>query len=202
MKLMAVTDNTRPVNELAEKIIAIKDVIDFVQIREKSKTAREIVTLLDHLQSEGVHKEKIIINDRLDIALCMNIPNLHLPEHGLPIKIVRQLYPHLRVGCSVHSFLQGKAAESDGADYVMFGHCFTTNSKKGIPPRGIDPIIQMKKELSIPVYAIGGIKLNNIPSVQKAQADGIAVMSSIFAADEPYLITKKFYEEIHGEKTL
>lgn len=192
MKLMAVTDNTRPVKELAEKIIAIKDVIDLIQIREKSKTAREIVTLLDHLQAGGVHKEKIIINDRLDIALCMNIPNLHLPEHGLPVKMVKQLYPNLRVGCSVHSFLQGKEAQRDGADYVIFGHCFATNSKKGIPPRGIDPILQMKKELSIPVYAIGGISLDNISSVQMAQADGVAVMSSIFAADEPYLIAKSF----------
>jgi thiazole tautomerase (transcriptional regulator TenI) len=192
MKLMAVTDNTRPVKELAEKIIAIKDVIDLVQIREKSKTAREIVTLLDLLQAGGVYKEKIIINDRLDIALCMNIPNLHLPEHGLPPKMVKQLYPHLTIGCSVHSFLQGKEAQNEGADYVIFGHCFATNSKKGIPPRGIDPILQMKKELSIPVYAIGGISLDNILSVQRAEADGIAVMSSIFAADEPYLIAKQF----------
>lgn len=95
MKLIAVTDDRYSIKELAEMIIAIKDEVDYVQIREKSKTARSIMTLLDSLESGGMDKAKISINDRLDIALLKGITNLHLPEHGLPVKMVKKLYPHL-----------------------------------------------------------------------------------------------------------
>ncbi|WP_099353080.1 thiamine phosphate synthase [Fredinandcohnia onubensis] len=200
MKIIAVTDDRQSVKTLTEKIIAIKDVIDYVQIREKSKSVREIVSFIEHLQNNGVKKEKIIVNDRLDVALCMDIPTVHLPEHGLPVKMVKERYPHIRVGCSVHSFEKAKQAETNGADYVQYGHCFETNSKQGLPPNGVEPLLQMRKELSIPVYAIGGITLETLPSIQAVGADGVAVMSSIFAADEPYSITKKFREAIHNEK--
>ncbi|HEY4550865.1 MAG TPA: thiamine phosphate synthase, partial [Bacillus sp. (in: firmicutes)] len=77
---MAVTDDMHSVEKLASVIIQIKDAVDFVQIREKTKTVQEIILLLQLLEDGGVKKEKIIINDRLDIALLMSIPNLHLPE--------------------------------------------------------------------------------------------------------------------------
>jgi len=200
MKLMAVTDDQQSVKALAEKIISIKDVIDYVQIREKSKSVQNIVSLIDSLLRNGVKKEKIIVNDRLDVALCMNIPTVHLPEHGLPVKLVKQRYPHILVGCSVHSVEKAKEAEVNGADYVIYGHCFETNSKKGLPPNGIQPLSQIKKELNIPVYAIGGITLETLPSVKEVGADGVALMSAIFAADDPHSLTKKVSEAIQDEK--
>ncbi|WP_010281296.1 thiamine phosphate synthase [Bacillus timonensis] len=200
MKLIAVTDGCHSVVAVAEKIIAIKDVIDFVQIREKSKSVQEIVTLIEYIVNNGVKKEKIIINDRLDVALCLDIPTVHLPEHGLPLRMVKQRYPHMRVGCSVHSFEKAKEAERNGADYVIYGHCFKTKSKPGLPPNGIEPIVHMKKELSIPIYAIGGITFDTLQSIQAVKADGVALMSSIFASDDPYSTTKKFSEAIYDEK--
>lgn len=185
-----------PVEKLVETITAIIDDVDFVQIREKSKSARELMLLLDYLQINGVSKEKVIINDRLDIVLLQEIPNLHLPEHGLPVRIVKQQYPKLRVGCSVHSFEKAKEAEEAGADYVIYGHCFETNSKRGIAPNGIVPISQMKKELRIPVYGIGGVTLDKVSLLKQAKADGVAIMSGIFQADAPNLMTKKYGEAI------
>lgn len=196
MKLMAVTDNLHSVPELATKIIQIKNIIDFVQIREKTKTVQEIIALLQYLEDGGVEKEKIILNDRLDVALLMSIPNVHLPEKGLPVKSVKKLFPHIRIGRSVHSFKGAKEAEKDGADYVVYGHCFETNSKKGKTPNGIDPIIKIKKELTIPIYAIGGITLDKINALRKVRADGAAVMSGIFSAENPFAITNQYYEEI------
>lgn len=199
MKLMAVTDDKHSVKELARKIIVIKDVIDFVQIREKTKTVQEILTLLDYLQCGGVDRRKIIMNDRLDIALCMNIPNLQLPEKGLPLKFVKKQYPHMRIGRSVHSVEDAKEAEREGADYVLYGHCFETNSKSNIPPNGMERILQMKQELSIPIYAIGGITFDKLSIVKQAEVEGIGVMSSIFSAPDPYLMAKKYYEAIQHE---
>lgn len=197
MKLIAVTDGKRPVKELADIIISIKDEIDFVQIREKTKSAQLILALLDDLLARGMDKEKIIINDRLDIVLLFGIPNLHLPEHGLPVNRVKEQYPQLRVGCSVHSIEKARESEKNGADYVLYGHCFETASKKGISPNGIAPLLQMKRELKIPVYAIGGITIDKVQAVKQTKADGIAVMSSVFQTDEPNLVTKRFREAAH-----
>lgn len=202
MKLMAVTDDQHSVEELAKTIIAIKDIVDFVQIREKTKAPKEIIKLLDYIQSSGVPNKKIILNDRLDIALCMKIPNIQLPENSLPTQLVKEHYPNVRVGNSVHSVEGAKKAQRDGADYVVYGHCFETNSKKGIPPNGLEQISQMKKELNIPIYAIGGITLDKIPDIKKRNVEGIAVMSSIFSATDPYWMAKKYYEAIHSEKEI
>jgi thiazole tautomerase (transcriptional regulator TenI) len=200
VKLMAVTDDLHSVSELASMIIGIKDVVDFVQIREKTKTVQEIISLLEYLEAGGVKKEQIVMNNRLDIALLMNIPNLHLPEHGLPVKKVKEHFPHLWIGRSVHSLETAKEAERDGVDYVLYGHCFETNSKKGKIPNGIHPIIEMKKELHIPVYAIGGITIDRINALRQVKADGIAVMSGIFSAENPFASTRQFDEAINNEE--
>ncbi|MFJ7975683.1 thiamine phosphate synthase [Peribacillus sp. JNUCC 23] len=199
---MVVTDDMQSVRDLASKIIGIKDKIDMVQIREKTKTAQEIITLLQYIEDGGVEKDKIILNDRLDIALLMGIPSVHLPEKGLPVKMVKQNFPHIRVGRSVHSYEGAKKAERDGADYVLYGHCFETNSKKGKTPNGIQPILEMKEELRIPVYAIGGITLNKIDTLQQVKVDGIAVMSGIFSAEKTVSSTKQYYEAINHESKI
>ncbi|MFJ5760305.1 thiamine phosphate synthase [Neobacillus sp. NPDC093182] len=199
---MAVTDDRQSVRVLASKIIGLIDKIDFVQIREKSKTVHEIITLLQYMEEGGVDKDKIILNDRLDIALLLGIQSVHLPEKGLPVKMVKQNFPHIRVGRSVHSYEGAKIAERDGADYVLYGHCFETNSKKGKTPNGIQPFLKMKEELRIPIYAIGGITLNKIDTLQQVKADGIAVMSGIFSAEDPFSSTKKYYEAIKHESKI
>lgn len=202
MKLMVVTDDMHSVPDLASMIIGIKEKIDFVQIREKTKTAQEIINLLQYIEEGGVEKDKIILNDRLDIALLMGIQSVHLPEKGLPVKMVKQNFSHIRVGRSVHSYEGAKKAERDGADYCLYGHCFETNSKKGKTPNGIQPILKMKNELRIPVYAIGGITLNKIETLQQVNADGIAVISGIFSAEEPFSSTKQYYEAIKHESKI
>ena len=182
MKLIAVTDDSHSVADLACKIIQIKDVVDYVHIREKSKTPNQVLSLLKLLEEGDVKKEKIVLNDRLDIALLRQIPNIHLPSQGLPVKEVKSQFPYMQVGRSVHALDEAIQAEKDGADYVLYGHCFETNSKRGLAPNGINTISELKKELEIPVYAIGGITPTRVEVLQTLKADGIAVMSGIFSA--------------------
>lgn len=186
MKLIAVTDNSHSVYELANKIYTFHHLVDFIHIREKSKTAQEILALLKLLAQQGVNKEKIVLHDRLDIALLTDNPNIHLPSHSLPVREVREAYPHLRIGRSVHSFDEAKLAEVHGADYVLYGHCFETSCKKGKAPNGINTIIDMKNELQIPVFVIGGITPERVHLLREVHADGVAIMSGLFSADNPY----------------
>lgn len=198
MKLIAMTDDSHTVHELASIISSIHGLVDYIHIREKSKTAHEILLLVNLLEHQGVNKEKIVIHDRLDIALLTDNPNIHLPSHSLPVKGVRATFAHLRIGRSVHSLLEAKQAEADGADYVLYGHCFETHCKEGKAPNGVQSIIDIRKELQIPIFAIGGITPARVHQLQEAQADGIAIMSGIFASDNPFesalLISKKCQE--------
>lgn len=201
MKLIVVTDDLHSVNELVSMISQMKDYIDYVHIREKSKNAYQIISLVDLLNEGGVTKEKIVIHDRLDVALIKNIPNIHLPSHGLPVQAVKKAFPELRIGRSVHSVEEATQAEKDGANYVLYGHCFETNCKKGLTPNGIDRIVEMKKKLDIPVFAIGGITPDRVKTLQKIKADGIAVMSGIYSSTNP-LASAIEYFTICEEKTI
>ena len=186
LKLIAVTNDTHSVQALTHKILDIHHLVHFIHIREKSKTAQEILLLLNLLAQHGVNKEKIVLHDRLDIVLLTANPNIHLPSHGLPVKEVRAAYPHLRIGRSVHSLDEAKHAEVNGADYVLYGHCFETSCKAGKVPNGVHTIYNIKKELRIPIFAIGGITPERVCQLKEVHADGVASMSGLFASDNPY----------------
>jgi thiazole tautomerase (transcriptional regulator TenI) len=194
MKLIAVTDDKHTLDELARKIVQIKDVVDFIHIREKSKTVLEIVSLLKFLEECKVDRSKIVINDRLDIALMMNYSNVHLPSHGLPVKWVKDKFDSFQVGRSVHSLVEANEVKREGADYVLYGHCYETNSKIGKTPNGIGVLSEIKEFLKIPVIAIGGITPNHVEELKQINIDGIAVMSGIFSSDNPYDSAKKYLE--------
>ena len=138
-----------------------------------------------------VKKEKIVINDRLDIALLDDIPNLHLPDTVFQLTRVKRHFPHLQIGRSVHSLEKAKQAERDGVDYVLYGHCFETNSKKGKFQMAFEPIIGNEKGITNPCLCNWGITLNNVECITTIKADGIAVMSGIFSKD-PLASTKPF----------
>ncbi|MBD8036089.1 thiamine phosphate synthase [Solibacillus sp. A46] len=202
MKLMALTDDSQPISVLAQKIIQIQQIVDYIQIREKSKTPKEVVTLLEYLNERSVPKDKIIVNSHLDIAVSNSIPTVHLPEKGFSIKQVKEQFPHLKIGKSVHDYAGAKEAEHHGADYVLYGHCFETNSKKGKVPNGLSPINEMKKNLKIPVFAIGGIHVDRVQALLDVKADGIAVMSGIFSATHPFAAANQYREAIKDANKL
>lgn len=194
MKLIAVTNDLFPIHELASKIVQIHDVVDSIHIREKSKNCSELITLLKLLRDSKIPMNKIVINDRLDVALLSNLLNIHLPAKSLPVNLVKEQYPTMRIGSSVHSVEEAIQAEKDGANYVIYGHCFETNCKKGLRPNGIDPLVEINKVLTIPVYAIGGVTPGHLPLLTELQVDGIAVMSGIFSSKSPRDSALKYYE--------
>ncbi|WP_318506710.1 thiamine phosphate synthase [Bacillus sp. T3] len=128
--------------------------------------------------------------------MLFNIPNVQLPGHGLPVALVKNMYPLLTVGRSVHSFEEAKQAEIDGADYVVYGHCFETNCKRGKPANGLTLLEEMVKKLCIPVYGIGGITPERVGLMQKAGAAGVAMMSGIFSSIAPADTARHLFEKV------
>ena len=164
-----VTDRSRG-NVINCAARAIRDGIDVIQIREKDLAARELFELACKIRDlAGGTKTRVLINDRLDIALAAGIDGVHLPGNGLPAERVRPLIKVL--GVSVHSVEEALQAERARADFLVFGPIFDSPGKTAV---GFAPLRQVVGSVKIPVLAIGGITIENSAEVMQAGASGIA----------------------------
>ena len=185
-----ISNGKMPMEQLREILTDIHPYVNAIHIREKQKSARELFQAVEML-SKDLPLSKIIINDRVDVALVTKAAGVQLAFHSLGAKVVKKALPHLRVGCSIHSYHEGEKSLQDGADYVLFGHVFSSQSKPGKTPKGLEELSRITK-LDIPVIAIGGITPGNTPQVLHAGANGIAVMSGVLDSPNP-LITVHAY---------
>jgi thiazole tautomerase (transcriptional regulator TenI) len=165
---------------------------DFIHIREKTMSAKQIFEMVTYLAKKGVPLTKIVINDRVDVAWVTKVKGVHLAYHSLDANVVKCDFPQLTVGCSVHSLQEAIQAETKGADYLFYGHIFSTDCKRGVPPKGMNELRKIVNKLRIPIIAIGGIKPENAEIPLRAGAEGIAVMSGIFEHVNPLKAAQKY----------
>jgi thiamine-phosphate pyrophosphorylase len=164
--------------------------VDWIQIREKDLSGKDCAQLTrDALKraansaASRVTPAKILVNDRLDIAISEKADGVHLSDRGLPIFETKRLVNssstsrEFLVGKSCHSLEAAKFAEESGADYIFFGPIFATPSKTIYgTPQGLERLAAVCRPISIPVIAIGGITLANYPACFAAGASGIAAI--------------------------
>jgi len=167
--------------------------VDRIHLREPHWSARELVTCIELLMKRGVPAERLIVHDRLDVALVTGI-GIQLTTRSIPVDRVRSRFPELRIGQSVHSLTEAAAAEQAGVDYVMYGHIFETGSKPGVPPRGLHALKQIVDQTTIPVVAIGGINPDNLQEVLATGCSGVAVVSGILGQPSPLEAADRFQE--------
>jgi thiazole tautomerase (transcriptional regulator TenI) len=179
-------------DELVQTIEAIHCHVDVIHLREKTKTASELVQIMEQLQRCNVPLSKIIVNDRVDVAYAMGASGVQLAYHSLPVERVKQRFPSLLIGKSVHSVEEARLAEEQGADYLLYGHVYSSQSKAGQLPRGLLSLQEVVKAVSIPVIAIGGIRPEHVQQLKQTGVDGIAVMSGVFSADHPKEAAKRY----------
>lgn len=159
-----------------------------VQLREKDMDGRELLELARKMRVlTSRHGAKLLINDRVDIALAAGADGVHLGVASiLPADARRLLGPDRLIGCSAHGMEELAAAEAGGADFVTFGPVYTTPSKARFgPPLGVEALRRACAASGIPVFALGGVGQRNIGEVIAAGADGIAAISAILAAPDP-----------------
>lgn len=160
--------------------------VDYLQLREKDLTGRELYHLALDIKQVLPPGTRLLINDRLDVALAAGADGVHLGENSLPPAVARRLLgPEKIMGVSVHSVTAAREAEKAGADYLLFGHIFPTTSKEGIPPRGVGSLREVVASVGIPIIALGGINTANARQCLAAGARGVAVMSAVMAAPDP-----------------
>lgn len=127
-----------------------------------------------------------IVNDRCDLALAVDADGVHLGQGDLPLGLARKVMgPDKLIGISTHNPEQVRAASAGKPDYLGFGPIFKPGSKQDHDPVvGIEGLRQIRALTSLPIFAIGGITVENVGEVMKAGATGVAVISAILKAPD------------------
>jgi thiamine-phosphate pyrophosphorylase len=187
-RLYLITDRKAAKKPLPEAVrLALEGGIKAIQLREKDLPVRELLALAQELRA--VTRDfgaKLFINDRLDVATLVGADGIHLGGQSMPVDAVRKVVgKSMQIAVSTHSVGEARAAQDGGADLLTYGPIFETPSKaKYGAPVGVKSLITIKNEVSIPIYALGGINSGNMLQVLSAGADGIAVISAIMAAED------------------
>jgi thiamine-phosphate pyrophosphorylase len=164
--------------------------VDWIQIREKDLSGSDCGLLTRGALQRAARwpaskaaPTRILVNDRLDVALSEDAGGVHLGENSLPLpeakRLVKAQAPsrHFLIGVSCHTLEAARLAASGGADYLFFGPIFATPSKAAFgAPQGLEPLAEVCHAVSIPVLAIGGITLANASACLAAGASGIAAI--------------------------
>ena len=122
----------------------------------------------------------MLVNDRFDVARAAGANGVHLTTVSLPTRVVREVCgPDFLIGVSTHSLDDARRARDEGADFVVFGPVFETESKRSFgPPQGLQKLQHVTSELGdFPVLAVGGVTLDNAETCYAAGASGFAGIS-------------------------
>jgi thiamine-phosphate pyrophosphorylase len=186
--------------------------VDWIQVREKDLPAKDLGVLAkDALNIAGCSSAgpRILINDRLDVAIALRAGGVHLGNSSVPILETKRLIAVAQskgklardfvAGVSCHSMGEALAAQRDGADYIFFGPIFQTPSKAEFgPPQGIERLAEICRKITIPVWAIGGITGETIAACLRAGAVGAAAIRLFQDTPDP----RRLVTSIRGEKCL
>ncbi|EDX70120.1 MULTISPECIES: thiazole tautomerase TenI [Bacillus] len=195
-ELHVISNGNMSFEELVNVAMQIESEIDYLHIREREKSTKELYEGVESLLKKGFPPSKLVINDRIDIAILLNIPRVQLGYRSTDVRSVKEKFSYLHVGYSVHSLEEAVEAFKSGADSLVYGHVFPTECKKGVPARGLEEISDIARSLSIPIIAIGGITPENTKDILASEVSGIAVMSGIVSSSNPYSKAKSYKESI------
>ncbi len=156
---------------------AVRAGVDLIQIREKDLATRALMELAS--AAVGAARQagsRVVVNDRLDVAMAVSAAGVHLGNQSLPAREVRRLVSaDFLVGVSCHSLQEALEADSAGADYALLGPVYETPSKLPYgPPLGLEKLRDVAARVKIPVLALGGITVERVRECLEAGAKGVA----------------------------
>jgi len=188
LSLYFVTDRTQTAGRpLVDVVHAVLDGgVRAVQLREKDLEGGELYRLATDLRSLTFrYSARLLINDRIDVALAVEADGVHLGQNSFSVATARQLLGSAKlIGVSTHT--SAEIAAAAGADFIVFGPVYFTPSKAAYgEPQGLERLQQAVQQSPVPVIAIGGIKKEYIAEVIATGAQGIGVITAISAAPDP-----------------
>jgi thiamine-phosphate pyrophosphorylase len=169
-----------------------------IQLRDKQNKKGELLLIAQKLKELCSQASVLfIINDYLDLAMAVDADGLHIGQEDLPLPVVRRELPIDKiVGCSVTTTSQATRAQNEGADYIAVGSIFPTTTKREVTVVGVDILKELKRIVSTPLVAIGGINQNNVGGVVAAGADAVAVISAVIGEKDVRRAVQKLVKKI------
>ncbi len=172
--------------------------VDAIQVRAKGAkdgaVAAWTAALVAAVRPLGT---RVIVNDRLDIALVAGADGVHLGAEDLPVDAVRFLAPEgFLIGATCRGPEGAREARAQGADYVGLGPVYRSTTKADLPdPVGLDVLAQTSRML--PTIAIGGVTVDRVPQLMAAGAYGVAVVAAVWQASDPPRVAKEIADLVH-----
>lgn len=178
--------------------------VDILQLRDKSADGAKLLAYSQAaMLALAATATKLIINDRVDVALAAKADGVHVGQDDLPIAEVKRLAPStMLVGVSTHDIDQARSAEAAGADYIGCGPTFPSQTKHFAEFPGTTFLSTVAEEISVPAFAIGGITQNNLLEVLATGCRRIAVSNVIHSAASPSEAAQKLKEQLSNAGSL
>ena len=163
---------------------ANKAKVSIVQYRNKQGNSRELYE--EALELRQICRASLfLVNDRVDIAIAVKADGVHLGQEDIPFSAARKLLGTEKIiGLTVHSLEEALEAARLGASYLGVSPIFSTSTKPDAgPPSGLKLLSEIRKQVDLPLVAIGGISLSNAPEVINAGADGLCAISAVITQE-------------------
>ncbi|MCA9405752.1 MAG: thiamine phosphate synthase [Candidatus Omnitrophica bacterium] len=191
------------VNTYQELFEIAKQVIDngvtIFQLRDKNGDAKAILEFSRKMIKLTAGRALYIVNDRLDLALLSGADGVHLGQEDIDIADARKiLNKQFLVGKSCQTYARARKAEQEGADYIGFGSVYKTLTKPGRNPMDLELLSKVYRNISLPVFAIGGIETSNLKQLLSLGVDRIAVCRAICRHKNPALASQNFHQLMGG----
>ena len=165
-----------------------------VQYREKNKSTKDMIEEAKKLKQICSAKATFLINDRIDVSLAVNADGVHIGQEDMDIKTARKLIGYDKIiGLTVHNLEEALMAKNLGIDYIGVAPIFETDTKEDIlKPCGVNMIKKIRKNINLPIVAVGGINKLNLKEVINAGADSAASIKPVLNSNDVYNEIKDF----------
>ena len=191
LRLVAITDDAedRRATLVDRVAAAVRGGATSVQVRLKTASPREVVEITRSIMSRVA--VPVIVNDRADIALAAGAAGVHVGDTDLPVAAIRRFAPpDFIIGASLGS--EAELANAKSADYVGIGPVFGSDSKTDAGTAiGVDGFERLARMVDVPTVAVGGITADRALQITVHGAAGVALINSIFRADDPERATRE-----------
>lgn len=186
--------------ETAQRVLAAHGEGIALHLRAHGLETRELFHLaLELAFASAPAGARLLVNDRVDIALAAGADGVQLGRRSLPVDAARELLgADAWIGYSAHAAGEAESAAERGADFVLVGTIYASASHPERTPGGLGRLERTARRVDVPVIAIGGVTPSRVSEAVMAGARGVAVLSGVWDADDPVAAAGRYLEELAG----